>query len=327
MKKAHFKNLLQKYLQGKATEAEKQFLMSYYDLFDAEPGVEDFLNLEQKEELKNNIKNSVWESIDQKEQQVRNESWVIPVWIKIFPAAALILAICITGIFFIVTKSQKEKIIISQTIEGKGHQLIRLPDGSLVILERGSKLQYPLTFDDSDLREVFLTGQAYFDVKHNSSKPFIVHAGSIKTTVLGTSFNIKAWPAEKDVSITVTKGKVKVEDQHKIFGTVVKDQQLTLFKEKAEVIQSEVDAKASLEWREQDLFMDNVTLSEVAKLLEDRYEVNINCNPGALNSERFTLTILKGESLEHVLTSICEFNNIVYQFDEEIATVTISKKK
>ena len=328
MDKAHFIRLLQKFLQGNATKAEKEFLMSYYELFNAEPEVNELLSQQQKEEIKNQIKDSIWQSIHKFEQQNQKERTYAPVWIRMMPAAALILGICLTAVFFLLSnKTQDPPRNVSQTIQQKEHQLIHLPDGSFVIIKAGSKLHYPSTFDGSDTREVHLEGQAYFDVKHNPSKPFIVHAGNLKTTVLGTSFNIKAWPTEVDVSITVTKGKVKVEDQHKIFGTVVKDQQLTFSKEKAEVIQTEVDASSSLAWKEQDLLLDDVTILEAAELLEDRFDVKITCVPEVIRPDRFTLTIPQGESLEHVLISICEFNNAVYQLDKKNAAVIIRSKR
>ena len=330
MDKAHFVKLLQKYLRGNASKAEQQFLLSYYELFDGEPDVRDLLSEEQKESLKKQINDSIWHSILQHEQQNRK---IIPLdrgWmIRIMGAAALVVGVSVSGIWWVNNKTHEpeQPSRIFQTTQKEEHRLIRLPDGSLVISKKGSKLEYPSSFDGLATREVHLEGQAYFDVKHNSSKPFIVHAGNIKTTVLGTSFNIKAWPAEVDISITVTKGKVKVEDQNKIFGTVVQDQQLTFIKERAAVFQIAVDAKAQLGWKEQDLFVDDVTISEAAELLEERFEVEIVCAPEVIRPERFTLTILKGESLEQVLKSICEFNNAVYQMDKEKPSVIISRKR
>lgn len=327
MNKTHFIKLLQKYLQGNATQQERQFLMSYYELFDAEPDVVDAMNDEQKEVLKNQIKDSIWQSIDEHEQQAQKTTISLyKGWFKIIPVAAIIFAICITGIVFIFNKSQIQENNITKTIQEKENQLIRLPDGSLVIIRTGSKLHYPHSFDDLVTREVYLEGQAYFDVKHDPSKPFIVHTGSLKTTVLGTAFNIKAWPAEVDVSVTVTRGKVKVGNQNKIIGTLVEDQQLTFIKEKADVIQKDVKARTYLSWKEQDLLIDDVTISEAAELLGDRFDVNITCSEEVIRSERFTLTILKDESLEQVLSSICEFNNADYHYDKEKASVIIDRK-
>src|SRR5687768_11794332 len=68
---------------------------------------------------------------------------------------------------------------------------IKLPDGSTVVLNGGSKLEFPESFAP-DVREVTLKGEAYFDITHDPKRPFVVHTGKVRTTVLGTAFNIKA---------------------------------------------------------------------------------------------------------------------------------------
>jgi len=79
------------------------------------------------------------------------------------------------------------------------NRYITLPDGSTVILHAGSKLDYPVSFN-GNTREVNLIGEGYFDVQHDPARPFIIHTGHLKTTVLGTAFNIKANAGEKTSS-------------------------------------------------------------------------------------------------------------------------------
>src|SRR5688572_8298430 len=106
-------------------------------------------------------------------------------------------------------------------------QFLRLPDGSTVLLNEGSKLEYPITFS-GDTREVFLQGEGYFDIQHNPSKPFVVKTANVTTTVLGTAFNVKAFPSEKHITVTVTRGKVKVSKDEKVLGVITHDQQITI---------------------------------------------------------------------------------------------------
>src|SRR5690606_2603405 len=77
------------------------------------------------------------------------------------------------------------------------HQLLLLPDGSTVLLNNNSSLDFPQQFT-GDTREVILKGEAYFDIKPDASRPFIIHTGKVKTRVLGTAFNIRAYPEEID---------------------------------------------------------------------------------------------------------------------------------
>jgi len=86
---------------------------------------------------------------------------------------------------------------------------VKLPDGSLITLEPNSKLTYPGKFT-GDTRDVHLTGEAYFEVKPNHEKPFIVHTAYVIATVLGTSFNVEAYP-NGIARVVVTTGRVKVQ--------------------------------------------------------------------------------------------------------------------
>src|SRR5665647_2877096 len=174
-------------------------------------------------------------------------------------------------------------------------------------------------------REVFLYGQAFFDIKHNASRPFIVHTGKEETIVLGTAFNIKAFPGEKDITVTVKRGKVKVSDQNKILGIITPSQQITYNKEKVSSTLKIVNTDSYLDWKDQDLFIDNLTLSEAAKLLEERYKVKIIISDSSIREQRFTATITKGESFEREIKSICVFNGINYTYNKEKSMVIINK--
>jgi ferric-dicitrate binding protein FerR (iron transport regulator) len=99
----------------------------------------------------------------------------------------------------------------SQIVEAKNGSRTRtiLPDGSTVWLNAGSTIAYEGDMD-GELREVHLTGEAFFDVVKVPSKPFIVHASGVDIKVLGTSFNVKSYPADKTIETTLIKGLVQV---------------------------------------------------------------------------------------------------------------------
>ena len=326
MDKHYFLELLHKYLADEATNEEHQFLLSYYNLFQSEPDVLALLSQKKKEELKSQMHTSIWQDISSAEQPDEN---VKPIkrWSVRMIAAAILLAICTIGIFFMRNEPAKNQTAAAQVNQQKINRLVRLPDGSTVIISSGSKLNYPSSFDGLARREVYLEGQAFFDIKHNASKPFIVHAGQFETTVLGTAFNIKAFPGDIDITVTVTRGKVKVSDQNRTLGIILPHQQIACNKQKANSTLKTVDTDTYLDWKAQDLLFDDVTVAEAAELLEERFNVNITFSDQLIKSNRFTTTFLKGESLEQVLTSICEFNGAVYQYDEVKATVSISNSK
>lgn len=321
--------LLNKYGKGNSTKEEGQFLLSYYELFDSEPDGLALLSMEKREELKNHINNNIWENISfhEEEQQGNAIRSKRKSWIRgITAAAAAVFIIISTGMYFLNQSPSKARSLITRSDQIKEHRLIHLPDGSTVIIGAGSKLNYPSSFDGLSKREVYLEGQAYFDVKHNSVKPFIIHTGKIQTTVLGTAFNIKAWPDETEITVTVIRGKVKVQDENKTLGIITPNQQISYNKKKADVVRKVVNADEYLAWKEQDLFLDNVTVAEALELLEDRYNVSISISDEQIQTNRFTTTFQKGASLEHVLKSICEFNGTDYEYDKQKASVIINTK-
>lgn len=192
------------------------------------------------------------------------------------------------------------------------HRKINLPDGSIVILNNGSTLEFPEQFLRVS-REVILNGEGYFDIKHDAEKRFIVHTGKISTTVLGTAFNIKAYDKEDNVVVTVTRGKVMVKDDNKTLGIIVPNQQIVYNKVQMRSSLMPAMAKQAMEWQEKDLFFDDVTMEEAVLQLTKRFNVTISFANEASKSCRFTATFLKGESLDEILQVITSFNHITYQ--------------
>lgn len=338
MNKHYFIKLLQKYRQGIVTNEERQFLESYYNLFEEEQDVLSNLGEEDKKEIKEHLAGRMWDNIskiDGGQSKIRslNKGFMR------VAAAAIIIVTVISSVFFLYTSSNREhsniaiqqptdetKLVATKAISPhqKENTVIFLPDGSTVFLSPGSKLNYPSTFDGMNKREVYLQGLAYFDIKHNATKPFVVHTGKVETTVLGTAFNIKARQGEKHVTVTVTRGRVRVSDAHKTLGIITPRQQITYNVEKETAILSRVRSNNFLDWKNHDLFIDNLTLAEAAKLLEEQYKIKIVIKDPSIMEERFTATFPKNEKLEEAVKSISEFNGLSYSIDTNKSVVTIN---
>lgn len=328
MDKEYFLELLNKYLRQEASKEECDLLFSHYNLFDLEPGILNSMSKEQKSELKNEIDNNIRNIISSSTE--RDKGYLLgnsKFWISIISSAAVLLMLFGWNMYFTDTIHTKKNSLISQFSDIKENRLIQLPDGTSVIVSPGSKLNYPSSFDGLPNREVYLDGQAYFDVKHNSLKPFIIHTGKLKTTVLGTAFEINAWSSQPDVRVTVSRGKVKVEDQNnRTISVIMPNHQITYDKGNKNIIQKEVNASEYIEWKDQDLLLSNVTISEAMELLEKRFQVKITISDENIRSKRFTTTVLKGERLDQILKSVAEFNEAKFTYDEEKAVAIISSK-
>ncbi|MDR3695388.1 FecR domain-containing protein [Mucilaginibacter sp.] len=326
MDKQYFLELLHKHLNGEATDVEQQFLIKYYELFRAEPDIIALLGDEQKETLKNEIKASVWQNIEEDGEPGKKTIRIKPWFLKL-AAAAVIIGVFATGFLFLRNHPGNKPTPLYSVHKQKPNLFIVLPDGSRVILSYGSKLSYASSFAGLAKRDVYLEGQAFFDIKHDDLKPFIVHTGKLKTTVLGTAFNVKALKGDKTITVTVTRGRVKVSDCNKILGIIIPNQQIVYNKQKSNTTQNIIDAKIYTGWTAQDdLHFEDVTVAEAAKVLEERFKVKILFSDQLVKSKYFTSTFDKSASLEQELKSICIFNDAFYSYDKEKAIITITGK-
>jgi len=328
MNKKYFSELLNKYLKHEASEEECELLIKHYNLFESEPDIFDSLSRNHKDDIRNEIENRIWDEIlvdDISLKEVPSSNY--KKWVSIVAVAAILLLVFSFGAYFFQTEPIRQTNVISRFTDVKQNRLIQLPDGSTVILRPGAKLNYPSSFDGLAQREVYLDGQAFFDIKHNSLKRFIIHTGKLKTIVLGTAFEINAWSDDASIQVTVSRGKVRVEDQNnRTLGVITPNQQITYDKANKNVIQKVVNAPEYIEWMEQDLLLSDVTVAEAARLLESRYKVEILINDDSIRSKRFTTIVRKGETLDQILKSISEFNQAVYHYNDDKSLITINSK-
>lgn len=216
----------------------------------------------------------------------------------------------------------KVPIQIHETVNQQRQPLaITLNDGSKVILEQGSKLKYPDSFE-ADKREVTLEGEAFFDITKNPLKPFLVHARGVMTKVLGTSFRIKAF--DKNVKVLVKTGKVAVFTQNKGKETasesekqaivLTPNQQVTYETASNRFNKSVQEAPVLLvkDIKIKDLYFDDAPVATVLNALKDAYGIDIIFDEDILQNCYIT-TSLTDEPLFEKLTIICKTMGATYR--------------
>ncbi len=119
-------------------------------------------------------------------------------------AAAAILLLGIAA-FWVLLPSTKSETLATNALE---QRKIQMSDGSTVVLNQNSRLTYPSSFETSNRRAVQLSGEAFFAVQLNAKKPFVIAAGAAEIKVLGTAFNVRAYPQEATIEVEVTEGRV-----------------------------------------------------------------------------------------------------------------------
>ncbi len=229
-----------------------------------------------------------------------------------------------------------------------------LPDGSKVWLNSGSKLIILPGYNLHD-REVKLTGEAFFDVETNMEKPFVVEAGELSIKATGTTFNVKAYPEEDQITTTLIEGTVFINgpsNQEKEFNlkmtpkqsisywrptgnvTEVKEENGTITNdikiEETSDVQSvptiidHANTEALTSWMKDRWIIDNEDFGDLAIQLERRYNVEIRFESEKLKEYRFTGTIER-ETLEQMFDAFRYSIPLKYTIDKGIVTISIDK--
>ena len=227
--------------------------------------------------------------------RIRKHSYLIAASVTFVLAVGTYLVISLVA-----SPRLKQNIIISSSKGSNTH--IILPDSSDVWLNVNSTLEYPDEFG-RDSRVVILKGEAFFDIRKNQAKPFIVKTEEMDVTVKGTRFNVEAGVNGKTTRTTLEEGKVDLYVRRNNKSYVMKPgDQITIGTDGNEVMHKKVNPSDFSAWKENVLRFDNAPLDEIIHKLENRYRVSISADKG-LAKERFTLTI-EQESLDEVLALI-----------------------
>ncbi len=239
-------------------------------------------------------------------------------------AASLIIVIGL-GLFFYLGKTdiykndilQSAEVVVKQTSLGERSK-ITLADGTKVFLNSGSTLKFPKAFDGTT-REVELTGEAFFEVKRIIKRPFIVHSGNLKTTVLGTSFNVQAYPEKELLQVAVATGKVKVEiknqrDKKLQSAFLMPNQKVEVDRAKQYLITEQADIGEVIGWKNGFLIFKNLSIDEIADKLEKWYGISVQLANQDISDISF-IGKFENPDLEEVLNAITFTTGIKYKID------------
>lgn len=190
---------------------------------------------------------------------------------------------------------------------------IILPDSSVVYLGAGSHLKYPENFSQKN-RDIYLYGEAFFEVIKKTDHPFMVHTGDVQTMVLGTSFKIEAFK-NKPLLVEVATGKVKVDQVgsgfSKSLAVLVPGQKVLFYQ--GEVKRETVDPEEVKDLKEARLTFNNASLYDIAEVLQRWYNVKITFKRSSTSAERMTLTLDASAPVSKVLKLLATAGHFNYE--------------
>jgi transmembrane sensor len=298
----HFKRLLDAYLKGTATAEEQKLLDDFFETYPqlsrpaagADPATRDAL----------------WRQLTARlpaqAPQAKTRS-LATIWYAA-AAAVAVFAVSWFGIAQYTADAPAPMVAeLRQATTDRGQKLkIELLDGTQVTLNANTRLEFPEQFE-GNTREVYLTGEAYFQVAHDTAHPFIVHTSVANTRVLGTSFNVRL-TSDNRAEITLVEGKVDVG------GVILKPNQQAIARSGTPVEVRDVNVEAFVDWKDNILRFDNMPLGDAVAVLQDWYGVDITLEDPALAACTINATYRK-ETLKNVLTSISYMLKLTYQQD------------
>ncbi|MFD1872876.1 FecR family protein [Hymenobacter bucti] len=194
-------------------------------------------------------------------------------------------------------------------------QRLRLADGSVVTLAPQSELRYPAQFGAGS-REVYLEGEAFFEVSKDPRRPFRVHSGAWVTQVLGTKFNVSAVPGASQLAVSLVEGKVQVTDKQDKY-LLTPGQQLRAERATGRIYRQAFDRQQVLAWRNNQLIFKNEKLADAANQLERRYGVKLVFADSATAEVRLWATF-DNEPLPRVLDALRLAGGLSYHREGQV---------
>jgi len=322
MKESIDRELLVRYVQGKCTAEEARLVKDFL----LQPQWQQALDELLEEDFKSFEVDSPGEELSAAWNRRFHEKYINPsarplwrsTWLGYAAACFLMLSI---GIYFFKTDSPSKKndpIAMLEKRNPRGQRSkFTLPDSSVVYLGAESQLKFPKKFGPGN-REIFLTGEAFFEITKDRKHPFIIHTGSVQTKVLGTSFKINAFEG-KNLTVSVATGKVSVA--RKIAGTdslqplalLTPGQQVNWNPHTQTAAVNQVEAEGVRDWKDGTLTFVAAPVGEIAEHLERWHNVKINFRDSRIKDYHLSLIVKGTDPLIHTLDIICNTTHLHYK--------------
>ena len=266
--------------------------------------------------------NAKWESQRElrsfSERQNKNYYWWWPVAASLLIAGFLLFNYMGSENKESTNDGIKQEWITKSTTKGM-KKVFHLPDGSTVTLNSASEIRYQNTFGQK--REVELSGQAFFEVERNEALPFTVISGELNTTVLGTSFDVSAYPDEERMHVAVVTGKVKVDTKNGVSATILPTEATFYDTDSKSLQKGGYDYNHLLGWRHRILKFQEESYDQVFERLSKWYNVRFEFTPGLEFQGEYSGEF-EDESLENILHGMQYSLDINYDIKEGVVRIS-----
>lgn len=312
MHQQNIQELIDKYLEGNCTSEEEERVHAWLEKVNRKDQQWSVWSAEEREAYLSTLYEDIRHSTTGKGKNLRRKKLRL-YFTRI--AASLILLAALSALLYRYGPGEPgiespEGYVLEKTGTG-GLKELRLNDGSVVWLNAASTFSYPEIFDDS-IREVFLEGEAFFNIARDTSRPFIIHTAEMETRVLGTSFNVQAYREADNMRVTVVTGKVEVSvpsegktEKEKIY--LQPKQMVTYARKGGDLTKKSVsDMEPYAAWKDGKLVFDHTSMSEVAATLERAFGLKIKIENPAILQCKITGRFDRSQAAELTVEAICK---------------------
>lgn len=233
-------------------------------------------------------------------------------WMKYAAMIAVILVIGGGSGYWLYQNGNNQHMMVAVANEGIVKEII-LPDGTKVWLNNLATLKYPREFSEK-ARNVYLDGEAYFEVTKNRHKPFTVQSDAMRVRVLGTTFNFKCDKNYQIAEVTLTEGEIEVKG-NKEEGQIIlaPGQRAELNKNNGRLTVKQVDAKMDAVWHDNLIPFQKADIFTISKALERFYDIKIILSPDMRADKTYSGVLKKKSTIESVLKSLQNSISIDYK--------------
>lgn len=251
-------------------------------------------------ELKTEIDTNTYSALERVNRRIGyagNQKPAIPFYQMALRIAAVSIPLfLIAGGYFYYTQTKLTEVSVAY---GETRHLF-LSDSSEIWINAGSHIKYPKTFNDKQ-RRVYLEGEAYFSVRKDPARPFIVKTEQLSVKVLGTKFNVKAYPGDELITTTLSSGKVEIITPANERKILQPNEQLTYHINTSRIDIENISSAETNAWLSGQLLFFNSSFKDIKQTLERRYNITIEDKAAIPASKLYTAKFMKGESLEEIL--------------------------
>ena len=304
--------LIHTYLSGHATPGEQRELLEwlreseenkrlFFEMKAVWSGLQTMDKLAESDRMESSLR-MLNEKIDRRaahmiKPTVSKSSFAVSgKWMLMIAAVILLILLPLTWILREGSTSDITQLYV--TNRSNLVKVLYLPDGTKVLLNKNTSLIYPEKFSTKQ-REVILDGEAFFDVTKDKKHPFVVKTSSFNIKVLGTTFNVHSYKEDVQVSAVLESGVIQLQSaQCDALVTMHPGQQALYKPDTKELEISYVAVNEHTSWRYNLVTLNNVTIHEVVKSLEENYQIKIQTDSVTLRDHRYNFTYDKGDSAE-----------------------------